>query len=80
MTHSSQKFSTYSPCPNSKKIAIAEGSLATMASQGGVNLNKFIVLKNVLHVLKLSTNLVSIHLFTKELNCHVIFLFFSRCI
>ena len=50
MTHSSQNFSSYSPCPSNKKIA-----------QGEVHLNKSIVLKNVLHVSNLSTNLVSIH-------------------
>ena len=61
MTHSLQKFSTYSPCPSNKKIVTVDGSLATMASQGEVHLNKSIVLKNVLYVPKLSTNLVSIH-------------------
>ena len=34
MTHSLQKFSTYSPCPSNKKIVTVDGSLATMASQG----------------------------------------------
>ena len=61
MTHSSQQFSTYSSCPSNKKIIIVDCSLATVAGQGEVHLNKSIVLKNVLYVPKLSTNLVSIH-------------------
>ena len=60
-THSLQKFSIYSPCPSNKKIVTVDGSLATVIGQGEVRLNKFIVLKNVLHVPKFSTNLVSIH-------------------
>ncbi|XP_022770401.1 NADP-dependent malic enzyme 4, chloroplastic-like isoform X2 [Durio zibethinus] len=31
MTHSSQKFSTYTLCPSNKKIIIANGSLTTVA-------------------------------------------------
>ena len=31
MTLSSEKFSTYIPCPSNKKITIADGSLATVA-------------------------------------------------
>ena len=61
MTHSLQKFSIYSPCPSNKKIVTVDGSLATVIGQGKVRLNKFIVLKNMLHVPKFSTNLVSIH-------------------
>ena len=79
MTHSPQKFSIFSPYPNNKKIATVDGFLATMANQGEVRLNKSIVLKNVLHVTKLSTNLVFIRRLTKELNCHV-FLSLSLCI
>ena len=42
--HSSQKFSTYNPCPSNKKIATTDGSLTTMASQGEVHLNKYMYL------------------------------------
>ena len=59
MTHSSQSFSTYSPCPSNKKIAIVVGSLATIVSQGEVHLNKSIVLKNVLHVPKVPLSFLS---------------------
>ncbi|RVW68535.1 hypothetical protein CK203_063709 [Vitis vinifera] len=40
MTHSLQKFSTYSPCPSNKKIVTVDGSLATMASQGSKSQNR----------------------------------------
>ena len=59
--------------PSNKKIATADGSLTTVAGQKEVHLDNSIVLKIVLHIPKLSTNLVSIHRLTKDLNCHVIF-------
>ena len=70
MTHSSEKFSSYIPCPSNKKITIADGSLATVTS---LNVNPSLSLKNVLHVPKLSTNLVSIHQLIKDMICSVIF-------
>lgn len=73
MTHSSNLFSTYSPCPSNKKIATADGSLTTVAGRGDVQISPSIILKNVLHVPKLSTNLVSIQKLTQDLHCKVIF-------
>ena len=73
MTHSSQNFSTYTPCPNSRKIATADGSLITVAGFGDIKINSSFVLKNVLHVPRLSTNLVSIQKLTQDLCCNVIF-------
>ena len=37
ITYSSYKFNTYSPCPRSRKIGIADGTLTTMAGQGDKN-------------------------------------------
>ena len=74
MTHSLEKFSTYIPCPSNKKITITDGSLVTIVGQGVVNVNPSLSLNNVLHVPKLSTNLVSIHdHLTKDMNYSVIF-------
>ena len=73
MTPYSNHFSTYSPCPSNKKIATADGTLVTVAGLGDIHINPSITLKNVLHVPKLSTNLVSIHKLTKDLSCTVIF-------
>ena len=64
MTISSLKFSTYSPCPSNKKIALVDGSLTIVAGKGEIKIHPSLVLKNVLHVPKLSTNLVSIHKLT----------------
>ena len=64
MTNSSLKFSTYSPCPSNKKIALVDGSLTIVAGKGEIKIHPSLVLKNVLHVPKLSTNLVSIHKLT----------------
>ena len=60
MTHSSNIFLTYSPCPSSRKIATVNGSLTTVASIGDVKISPSVILRNVLHVPKLSTNLVFI--------------------
>lgn len=60
MTHSSLNFSTYIPCPSNQKVAIVDDSLTTVASLGDIHINPSLTLKNVLHVPKLSTNLVSI--------------------
>ena len=73
MTNSSHKFVSYTPCPSNKKISTTGGSLTTVAGQGEIHINPLPILKNVLHVAKLSTNLVSIHQLTKDMNCNVIF-------
>ncbi|PON52943.1 hypothetical protein PanWU01x14_206260 [Parasponia andersonii] len=73
MTQSSHGFVSYSPCPSNKKVATADGTFITVASQGDATTNSILVLKNVLHVPKLSTNLVSVHKFTKDLDCVVTF-------
>jgi hypothetical protein len=64
MTYSLNGFSTYLPCPSSRKIATADGSLTTIAGVGNVKIGPSLILKNVLHVPRLSTNLVSIQKLT----------------
>lgn len=73
MTHSSQNFSTYHPCPSTRKITTADGSLITGAGLGDIPINRCIALKEVLHVPKMSSNLISIKKLTQDLNCTVIF-------
>lgn len=73
MTRLSNLFTTYSPRPSSKKIATAEGSLVTVAGIGNVKINPSMKLKNVHHVPKLSTNLISVKKLCKDLLCKVIF-------
>ena len=47
--------------------------LITAAGQGEVQISPPITLKNVLHVPKLSTNLISIQKLTKDLSCNVFY-------
>ncbi|RDX78686.1 hypothetical protein CR513_40998, partial [Mucuna pruriens] len=69
MTPSSKYFSTYSPCPNNKKIATTDGTLVTVVGIGYIQINPSITLKDVLHVPKLSTNLVFVQKLTNDLSC-----------
>nr|KYP54943.1 hypothetical protein KK1_001144 [Cajanus cajan] len=73
MTPLAKHFSTYSSCPSNKKIATADGTLITAAGQGNIQINPLIILKDVLHVPKLSTNLASIQKLIKDLSCIVVF-------
>ena len=60
MTHNPNQFKTNLPCPSNRKIVVADGTTTTMAGIGDVQVTSNLVLKNVLHVPQLSTNLVSI--------------------
>lgn len=59
MTPSSAHFTIYSPCPSNRKIIVADGYATIVASAG--QLSPSLLLKDVLHVPKLSTSLLSIH-------------------
>ena len=73
MIHSSHQFNTYNPCRSCRKRVIANGSLTTVVSVGDVQISPTLTLRNVLHVQKLSTNLVSIQKLTQDLGCIVTF-------
>ena len=73
MTYSSYLFVTYNLCPSNMKIKIVDSSFTTVVDQGSVTLFPFLLLKNVLHVPKLSIDLLSIHQVTKDLDCKVTF-------
>ncbi|KAL6331497.1 hypothetical protein AAG906_011437 [Vitis piasezkii] len=49
MTHTSQYFNSHTPCPSSRKIIVANGSLATVAGLGDIYVTP-LILKNVLHI------------------------------
>lgn len=78
MTNSSKYSHTYTPCSSSKKIVTADGSLSIVPGEGNIKINPNLILENVLHVLKLFTNLISIVKLSKDLNCKVTF-FPSHC-
>lgn len=74
MTNSSQCFSTYTPCPNNRKIIVANGSLATVAGLGDIQVTPFIILKDVHHVPMLLVNHISIQkIIKRKINCHTVF-------
>ena len=73
MTSKSQLFHTYTPSPSNKKIAVVNGSLATVAGFGDIYITPTLILKNALHVPKLSASLVSIQKLTHDLKCYAIF-------
>lgn len=80
MTFSSHCFSSYNPCSgDKKKIKVGHGTLATVEGQGKIALTLTITLKYLLHIPKLSANLLSIHQISKDLNCTVT-LFPSHCV
>ena len=73
MTSFSHLFHTYTPCSGHKKVRIADGSYSPIAGNGLINLSKTISLKNVLHVPKLTCNLLSVSKLSRDSNCRVIF-------
>ena len=79
MTSKSQLFHTYTLSPKNKKIAVANDFLATVAGFRDIYIIPTLIFKNVLHVPKLSANLVSIQKLTHDLKYYAIF-FPSYCV
>ena len=79
MTPSFVHFTTYFPCPCTRKIVVVDGSLTTVVDVGHIQLGPSLLLKNVLHVPKLSTSLVSIQKITQDMNFNVSF-YYSHCV
>ena len=73
MTFVSTKFLSHKPYPSTIKIVLVDGSLTTMNGQGDIFINPYLTLRDILHVPKLFTNLISIQKLTKDTNCRVIF-------
>ncbi|KAH7672012.1 RNA-directed DNA polymerase protein [Dioscorea alata] len=72
MTFLASSFLTYTPCPSTQKIVVADSSLITVAGVGDIQLTSSILLKNVLHVPKISVNLISIQKLTQDMPCTAI--------
>ena len=69
MIYCSQLFSKHIPYAGNRKSRIADGTFSTIADSGNVRVSPTITLENVLHVPKLSCNLLSISLITKDHDC-----------
>ncbi|TYK16799.1 reverse transcriptase [Cucumis melo var. makuwa] len=79
LTGFSEHFVSYTPCADNEKIRIADGFLAPIIGKGQIVLLDGFSLQNVLHVPKLSYNLLSISKITSELHCKATFLPESVC-
>ncbi|TYK25905.1 Cysteine-rich RLK (receptor-like protein kinase) 8 [Cucumis melo var. makuwa] len=79
LTGFSEHFITYTSYASNEKIWIADGSSAPIARKGQIVLYDGFSLQNVLHVPKLSYNLLSISKITRELHCKATFLPESVC-
>ncbi|KAL0539854.1 hypothetical protein IC582_024075 [Cucumis melo] len=74
LTGFSEHFVTYTPCAGNEKIQIVDGFFTSIAGKGQIVLFDVFSLHNVLHVPKLSYNLLSISKITRELYCKATFL------
>lgn len=79
MTGDSSLFNSYAPCHNLPRVRIADGSYSPVAGLGSVKLSPTVTLKYVLHVPKLSCNLLSISKLTRDNHCVANF-FFNMCL
>lgn len=73
MIGSSQLFSSYSPCARNQRVKIADSSFSVVAGKGTIVISPCFTLHNVLHVPKLSCNLLSISKLIVDQNYHVNF-------
>lgn len=60
---------SYLPCAGNFKARIVNGSLSSVASKGSTRISNLIVFKSILHVPKLSCNLISINQLTRDSHC-----------
>ena len=73
MTSCSLLFTSYNPFIGNRKIKIDDGSFSIIAASGSIKISPSITLENVLHVPKLSCNLLSISQLTRDLKYKVNF-------
>lgn len=79
MTSLSNLFDLYNPCSGSEKVRIADDSFSSIASKGLIKISKSIDLQSVLHIPKLTGNLLSVNKLSKDSNCRITF-FDSYCL
>ena len=71
MTHNPNHFETYSLCPSNRKIVVADRTITTVVGIGDIHVSLNLVIKNVLRVLHISTNLLSKQKLTQDLTLRV---------
>ena len=74
-------FSSYIPSSSNHRVKFDDGSYSLVAGIRTITINPEISLQSVLHVPKLSCNLISISKITKEFGCmvnfHLLLVFFK---
>ena len=73
MTGNSHFFLFYSPSSGQQKVQMADGTFSTVARKWTICLSPVILLKDVLHVLKLTYNLISVCKLSTNLPCGINF-------
>lgn len=73
MTNLPPPFISYMPCSRETKVCVADESLSFIASQGSIRLSNMIVLQSVLHIPKLTCNLLYVSPLCKDSNCCLVF-------
>lgn len=73
MTGSSKLFSSYSPCAGNQRVKIVDGTFLVIVGKGSIVISPNFVLHNVLHVPKISCNLLSVSKLTLDQNCQAKF-------
>ncbi|KAL6322665.1 hypothetical protein AAG906_015351 [Vitis piasezkii] len=68
-TNSSNMFDSYSPCPGNKKVRIADGNFSPIVGKGLIKISEGIYLKSILHVPKLTCNLLFVSKLSRDSNC-----------
>ncbi|KAE8723356.1 MORC family CW-type zinc finger protein 3 isoform 2 [Hibiscus syriacus] len=69
MIGNSSIFSSYFPLSGNLKVKIADGSLTSIAGKGSIIISPSLTLLNVLHVPKLSCNLISVNRIIHDCKC-----------
>ncbi|RDX87094.1 hypothetical protein CR513_31476, partial [Mucuna pruriens] len=69
VTPFSSHMTSYSRASRKQIIIVANEDHVPVVGSGSIQLQPFLSLHNVLHVLNLANNLISIHRFTQNLNC-----------
>lgn len=69
LTGSSNLVSSYIPYLGHQKVKTVDGSISFVVGKGAIFVSKNLTLNSILHVPKLSCNLISISKLTHDLNC-----------
>ena len=73
MTSVSNLFDSYTPCSGSEKVRITDDNFSSIVGKGLIKISKNIDLQSILHVPKLTCNLLSISKLLKDFNYRINF-------